>query len=371
MPDPKRPLTSFKPMKVPANGVTIRMYDVGFGDCFLLAFLDSRRKKRYVLLDCGVHKQHTEGREKKIRPVAEDIAKVTNNHLDIVAISHEHEDHLLGFTYARDVFDKVTIDDLWLAWTENPDDPATGDLKKAIKTGVTELTSAMDSLKSFDEPLASTIQDLLGFELSFGAAEAETTDLKYLQEKRFKTNKKELTYRHPGEEPLTIPGVSGVKVYVLGPPKKDAEEYIKISNRKSEIYPEFAAISGFQPFVTALRHKLGHVAGEDSSNLRQNCPFDKCYDCLPKDEQTEPKYRSFFREFYGFTSDKGHGEEWRRIDSDWLATAGELALDLNKKTNNTSLVLAFELTKSQPHKVLLFPGDAEVGNWLSWYNEKR
>lgn len=35
-------------------------------------------------------------------------------------------------------------------------------------------------------------------------------------------------------------------------------------------------------------------------------------------------------------------------------------------TNNTSLVLAFELTGSNPHKVLLFVGDAQVGNWLSW-----
>lgn len=41
-----------------------------------------------------------------------------------------------------------------------------------------------------------------------------------------------------------------------------------------------------------------------------------------------------------------------------------LALKLDEDTNNTSLVLAFELLESG--KVLLFPGDAQVGSWLSW-----
>jgi hypothetical protein len=37
-------------------------------------------------------------------------------------------------------------------------------------------------------------------------------------------------------------------------------------------------------------------------------------------------------------------------------------------TNNTSLVLAIELTDSG--KVLLFPGDAQFGNWNSWDSVK-
>jgi hypothetical protein len=52
--------------------------------------------------------------------------------------------------------------------------------------------------------------------------------------------------------------------------------------------------------------------------------------------------------------------EWRRIDHDWLASAGQLALDLNSYTNNTSLVLAFEL--GPRGKVLLFAADAQRGN---------
>jgi len=40
-----------------------------------------------------------------------------------------------------------------------------------------------------------------------------------LREISLKKLQKPEDYRRPGEPPLTIPGVEGVKVYVLGPPK--------------------------------------------------------------------------------------------------------------------------------------------------------
>jgi hypothetical protein len=55
---------------------------------------------------------------------------------------------------------------------------------------------------------------------------------------------------------------------------------------------------------------------------------------------------------------------WRRIDSDWLHSASLLALKMSTYINNTSLVLAFELGVGG--KVLLFAGDAQRGNWISW-----
>ncbi len=56
--------------------------------------------------------------------------------------------------------------------------------------------------------------------------------------------------------------------------------------------------------------------------------------------------------------------DWRSIENDWLHNAGALALNLDSYTNNTSLVIAIELEDSD--KVLLFPADAQIGNWLSW-----
>jgi hypothetical protein len=79
-------------------------------------------------------------------------------------------------------------------------------------------------------------------------------------------------------------------------------------------------------------------------------------------------YGAFFRKYYGFSGRQGHGSKWRRINTDWLAAAEQLALSIDSKTNNTSLVLAIELTETQPRKVLLFAADAQVGNWLSWHD---
>jgi hypothetical protein len=60
---------------------------------------------------------------------------------------------------------------------------------------------------------------------------------------------------------------------------------------------------------------------------------------------------------------------WRRIDGDWLTAAESLALDLASDTNNTSVVLAFEWGPRGRGRVLLFPADAQVGNWLSWRDQ--
>jgi hypothetical protein len=59
---------------------------------------------------------------------------------------------------------------------------------------------------------------------------------------------------------------------------------------------------------------------------------------------------------------------WRRIDYDWLSAAADFALQLDNLTNNTSLALAFEIIDDG--RVLLFPADAQVGNWLSWHELK-
>jgi hypothetical protein len=61
-------------------------------------------------------------------------------------------------------------------------------------------------------------------------------------------------------------------------------------------------------------------------------------------------------------------ESYRRIEHIWLDVVGQFSLQLDSAINNTSLVLAIELEESG--KVLLFPGDAQVGSWLSWHEYK-
>src|SRR6185503_10442452 len=62
--------------------------------------------------------------------------------------------------------------------------------------------------------------------------------------------------------------------------------------------------------------------------------------------------------------DDPRDQDWRRIDGDWLGVSANLGIQLDKRTNNSSLVLAFEFADTG--HVLLFVGDAQAGNWLSW-----
>ena len=100
---------------------------------------------------------------------------------------------------------------------------------------------------------------------------------------------------------------------------------------------------------------------DDSVSSELCCPFDLRRSISYAEAQTHP----FLAEYYGI-SDEQHAEHWRHIDDEWLSVAGELALQLDRHTNNTSLVLAFELGSAGEGPILLFAADAQVGSWLSW-----
>lgn len=151
--------------------------------------------------------------------------------------------------------------------------------------------------------------------------------------------------------------VEGVRIFILGPPTSPA--LLKRSESRStgdEVYR----------LDTRLTLEGSFFAGLDGYPVRQanSLPFDAHY-VVPCDNA---KHQRFFSEHYfgdgsGVTVD-GNDASWRWIGDDWLALTETLALDLDNNTNNTSLAIAIELTESG--KVLLFPGDAQVGNWLSW-----
>jgi hypothetical protein len=190
--------------------------------------------------------------------------------------------------------------------------------------------------------------------------------LKFLRAKSKKKLQRPEDYRHPGETPLTVPGVKGIKVYVLGPPKD--VKWIRSLERKSELYPEMTAMNEVVAFAAAALAAAGPdpLEGEDGELFNRSRPFADSFEIARDKARSDPNYGRFFRKRYGFSGRTGHGAKWRRIETDWLAAAEQLALSIDSKTNNTSLVLAIELTETQPRKVLLFVGDAQVGNWLSW-----
>ena len=72
-------------LPAPSSGVTVRMYNPGFGDCLLLAFRADDGSPRYLLIDCGAHHRYP-NREVLLNKVAQNIADATGSHLHVVRL---------------------------------------------------------------------------------------------------------------------------------------------------------------------------------------------------------------------------------------------------------------------------------------------
>lgn len=150
---------------------------------------------------------------------------------------------------------------------------------------------------------------------------------------------------------LDLPGLTpgAVKVYVLGPPRDD-NLLFDINPGKGESYD--TKLTAETNIADGLHSALTNFDGTWESTDEVFFPFDRKYTMeLDSDDFKNSAY-------------KAPANEWRTIDHEWLDQAEQLALYLDTYTNNSSLVLAFELVESK--KVLLFVGDAQTGNWLSW-----
>jgi beta-lactamase superfamily II metal-dependent hydrolase len=328
------------------SAAVVRMYRVGPGDCFLLAFPGTGGSPAYALVDCGIH--HKASRQAEtMGAVARDIHEATGGRLDLVLPTHEHTDHVLGFTLARQVFDTIEVGAVWMGWIEDEHDDAAAEFRRRRSLLETALHAAVTRLRACGAGgAADRVEASLGLAVGPGVWD-------YLRGKAGPP-----AYLEPGGC-VPVPGSAGVKAYVLGPPH--AKELLhKTDPGSGEGYRELLEGAGLSSLAAALLGLGDGRAGGASRALEPILPFDARYRVsYPLAGKTE-----FFRTYYGFGPGRAAGPEWRRIEADWLMPADELALKLGELTNNTSLAVAFSLPGSGG--VLLFPGDAQIGNWLSW-----
>ena len=321
----------------------IRMYRQGLGDCFLISLPRKGDEPYYVMIDCGVI-LGTADPSTIMTKVVENIVAATGGEIDLLIATHEHWDHLSGFIQAKDSFDKLKIREVWLGWTEDGTDPLTSKLKKEKNAALASLRLGLSHLQLAGARAGDAAAELSGILEFFGAAKGASTG-DALDNVRKMSPK--LRYCLPTDAP-TEPAGTGTRFYVLGPPH-DEQKLRKInpSARDKETYG--LALEGLQMFMDG--------AGTALQDTDLGRPFDRQY------EIPFPYARGmdFFKEQY-WKADSEY--EWRRIDTDWLGGSSELALQLDSLTNNTSLVVAIEL--SDEGDVLLFAADAQVGNWLSW-----
>jgi len=326
------------------GAVRIRMYRQGLGDCFLLTF-EGGAAPFHVLIDCGVLKGTPDAGE-RMAAVADDIVATTGGRLDVLVATHEHWDHVSGFLQAPEPMAKLAVAEVWLAWTEDPDDALATELRKHRAEARRAVVAAARALGAAGSPAAARIEALLDFEGDLGVG-ARATTAGALQWVKDRPGAR-LRLLRPGEQVALGDAVPGLRTFVLGPPHDRAQiRRSDPSKRESEVYEigGAGAESGFYAAARAI----------DEGTVPDEQPFDRFFRLEPADAETMP----FFSDGY-----LAEDSAWRRIDHDWLGIAGRLALQLDSDTNNTSLALAFELGAGG--RVLLFPGDAQVGNWLSW-----
>lgn len=398
----------YNPMRAPDHGVTIRMYRLGHGDCFLLCFRRSQCDDRpfFMLIDCGKKGGSHIHDDIDTEEVIEDIAKATGGIIDLAVVTHEHEDHVSGFPYGDDDNDHpvnrlLTIKQLWLAWTENPQDEEANRLRDDYED--TLIVLAMAAAEMDRMGLAGLAQDRVRelFELESGGmapdafltntarrlgispaalapnaaqgahalafanvmAADKPSGFKYkmrLAGLRHHVGEDRIEYLDPNAgtgKPL--PGVEGVKVYPLGPPRDEtllkslnpyADEEFKLASRRmgAAFGGAASAPGGASPFAPR------HILPQDPVLNR---------DPAPDTDDDEP-HAWLVEHYMGTVLPENPMLARRRITGEWLAEAEALALRVNDEVNNTSLVLLFELPGTG--KTLLFTGDAQRGSWISW-----
>jgi len=355
--------------------VKVRMYRQGLGDCFLITLPGKNRNPYYLMIDCGVV-LGTPGAAAKMQDVVKNIAATTNNHIDLLLVTHEHWDHLSGFSQARDYFASLKVDKVWFAWTEDPKDELANKLRTENQALRLALASACARLQ-LEDGRHSAIDGFLEF---FGATGQGTTGDALKIVKGFC---QDIRFCRPADEPIHL-DAADARLFVLGPPHSEA--MIKRFN-PSKSHPETYGLVGSEVNELAFATSEGDLSAPFDPILQipfdaaRQMPFFQAHywgenpDARKEDdaESTERVGRAS-RPLRSGTEETGEtpvplfqraefDQSWRRIDSDWFDISSTLALQLDSATNNTSLVLAIEITNG---KVLLFAADAQVGNWLSW-----
>jgi beta-lactamase superfamily II metal-dependent hydrolase len=313
------------------KSVRVRMYNVGFGDCFLVTLPN----KQSILVDAGFHSQG-KGAFSAKELVAQVIADVTEiagkPRIDVVIATHRHQDHIFAFNASE--WDAVEVGEVWMPWLEDRKNPEATKLWKKQQSFAMQLAAVRTTFGLSAADLADVEFMLWNAGIDLGGIPLDAAVANW-------SNKNALDCLHEGfahrdrPDPRFLPsktcpesfessGLPGVTVHVLGPPR-DAE-----------------LIEELDPEADGETYRAMALRSMEASNTVTS-PFGEAW-LVGNDE---------------------HGEQLDQAEVERIESLGRsadavfAAEKVDSMINSTSLVLVMDIGKAR----LLLPGDAEWGTW--------
>lgn len=318
-----------------SNKVQVRMYNVGFGDCFLLTLPGNHT----ILVDAGFHSQGKGkfGGNDLAQQVLDDVTAIKGEpRIDVVIATHRHQDHVFAFN--SEIWDKLEVGEVWLPWLEDRANEKARRLWKKQQQFAMNLAAAVPTFNLDDENQKSVkfmlwnagIDDapLPGFEAWSNAAALNRLHEGFARRDRARPRFLPETETFP--ETFNCPTLPGTRIYVLGPPRDP--------KLIEELDPEQ---DGETYRALALR---GAAAGTILDPVASAPPFSEDWR-VPEAEPTPSPLKD--------------DEVERMEDLAKSADAVFAAEKVDGMINSTSLVLVLEVGKAR----LLLTGDAEWGTW--------
>ena len=291
--------------------VTVRMYNVGFGDSFLIR-IPAAGGDRKILVDCGSIKKGDGGSiDDIVEAIVGDVKdKDGTPRIDVVIATHRHRDHVSGF--ASPAWADVEVKEVWMPWTENPKDPQARKIRDAQSHLALALHASLVAVGAAPE-LISVAENALVNE------DAMTTlheGFAGKPERRF------LPPRDREARTFSVECLPNVLVHAMGPSFDEA------------------VIADMDPPAGKSFLELYNAAEPGRQPTRLPFPGDWTLDVPPSELMLDDADRKLVESV-------GDGSE------ELLAAA------LDGAVNGTSLVIMFRVGQS----FLLFPGDAQWGTW--------
>jgi hypothetical protein len=333
-------------------GVSVRMYQVGFGDCFLLSFeydgpvVPGNRTERHMLIDFGRNTRPHHGGD--MEQVARSIKNRCNNELDVLLVSHRHEDHLSAFgskrvsTLIADCQPKLIV----RSWTEDPD--AAPNLNKpGFGIADRQYVEALQGARRFMGQVSDGFrldQTRMGRRLKVLASTEYANEVAVDRLRDWgEAPGAKAEFLHVGKASKMSTFIPGVDFTVLGPPLPTS--YPKIAKQVSDHDKEFwrlwaqrvpLALEGAASLEAADSEAFARLAREaGGSGPRRSETSDTPGDIGPVRWLTE------------------------KVRRQQVASLLRVVTWLDEVMNNTSVVLLIKAGNRR----LLFSGDAQLESW--------